>query len=194
MKKKKRPASPPPSKTKTKKPDRQPHPKRISPATEDAETTFPLNEWMIPATDAHGHSAKVFTRVPPSYKHTINVILQKKKYPWETESDMVRVAVHRLLEAIAKDSTDPEILSQQAILNSMAEASSRQLEYLHFKETLEKVSVTVAEMIRVEAYPVARKIIRNMAEQVEKFEDEYWRTRFRAELINKYGDMLKEKR
>lgn len=179
-------------KSKTAKPQ---SPNRISPATEDAETTYPLSEWMIPATDSHGHSAKVFTRCPPSYKHTINIILQKRKYPWETESDLVRVAVHRLLEAIARDNKgDAEIQSQQAILNAMAELASRQMEYLHFKETLEKSSVTVSELIRAEAYPVARKIIRNMAEQVELFEDEYWRKRFKAELIDKYGDMLKEKK
>lgn len=166
---------------------------RISPASDDAETNYPLSEWMVPATDSHGHSAKVFTRVPPAYKSLIGSILQSKRYPWETESDLVRVAVHRLLNEVAKDLKRPDITSQQALLNSLVEMASREMEYNHFKETLEKLNQTVSELIANGAQPMAKKMIRAVAEQVEKFEETYWRERYETELVSRFKTIMKEK-
>lgn len=163
----------------------------ISIATDDAEATFPPSEWMIPATDAHGHSAKVFCRCPPSYKHQIGKILQRRQFPWETESDLVRVAVHRLLNDVAKNLRDPDISSQQAILNSLVEMASRQMEYSHFKETLEKMEITVKELIADDAKQIARKMVRAVADQIESFEDPFWKTRYRDRIVKAFPDLLK---
>jgi hypothetical protein len=56
-------------------------PTPISMVPDDAETNYPISEWMVPATDANGHDAKVFCRCPPAYKGQISAILQKRKYP-----------------------------------------------------------------------------------------------------------------
>lgn len=169
------------------KPGRRP----ISVSPEDAEATYTLSEWMIPATDTHGHSAKVFCRCPPSYKHQIGAILQKHKYPWDTESDLVRVAVHRLLKDIANNLKDPDISSQQAILNSLVEMASRQMEYSHFKETLERLETTTKELIANDAKPMARKIVKAVADQLESFEEPFWQERYKKIIVEQFGNLLK---
>jgi hypothetical protein len=163
-------------------------------ASEDAESTYPLNEWMVPSQDAHGHSAKVICRLPPSYKHEMAVILQKRRYPWDTESDLVRVAIHRLLQAVAKDSKDPEIMSQQAILNALVEMSSRQMEYAHFKATLDRLKVSVQELSDMGAHVQAKKMVRAVEEQIEKFEDDDWRGRYEAEIVKHFKFLATEKK
>lgn len=169
-------------------------PHRISVATMDAEATFPLSEWMVPATDAHGHSAKVFCRCPPGYKHQINRILQAGKFPWETESDLVRWAVHHALDAIAEKMKGPdakEITNQQAILNSLVEMASRQMFYAHFKDALEKLEQTTSYLISQNAKPMARKVIHAVENQLAHFDEPFWQERYREVLVRRFAEFLK---
>jgi hypothetical protein len=105
---------------------------------------------------------------------------------------MVRVAVHRLLNDVSKDMRDPEITSQQAILNSLVEMCSREMEYVHFKDVLVKLQATVDQMVKNDAAPVAKKIIRLVKEQVDSFEETYWKKRYQTELIDKYETLLQQ--
>lgn len=175
----------------------QPQPKaqpkgRMSMSSEDAESTYPFSEWMTPSSDSHGHSTKISTRCPPQYKHQIETILQSHKLPIETESDLVRTAVHRLLEQINKEGIirDPEYSSQQAILNSLVEMSSREMEYSRYKATMEQLQATISELISNHAEPMARKLVAAVKEQVDRFEEDYWRDRYTSELITKYKHLL----
>lgn len=180
-----------------KSPSKKPKPavsrshRAISPAASDAEATYPISEWMVPATDTHGHSAKVFTRLPPSYVHQMNSILQTKKFPLDTTSDMVRLAVHRLLSEMAKVADNPDITSQQAILNSLVEMSSRQMEYAHFSDALEKLTGTVSDLMQRDAEPMARKMVREIRDQVDRFEDPWWKERYTKQLLDKWSGLLK---
>lgn len=170
-----------------------PRRRRISGASEDSETTFPLSEWMVPSQDAHGHSAKVISRIPPSYKHQMNLILQRRKFPWDTESDMVRVAIHRLLNDVSKVMEDKEVMSQQAILNSLVEVASQQMQYLHFRETLERCIITVQGQITEGAIPQAKKLIAAVKEHIEEFEDPDWKEKYRTELVERFKKALEKK-
>lgn len=172
------------------KPDRR----RISGASEDAETTFPLSEWMVPSQDAHGHSAKVISRIPPSYKHQINLILQKGKFPWDTESDLVRVAIHRLLNDVSKAMEDKDITSQQAILNALVEVASKQMQYLHFRETLERCLLTTQGLLAENAIPQAKKLIAAVEELIEDFDDPDWQEKYRTELVDRFKKQLEGKK
>lgn len=167
-----------------------PKSKALSPSSHDAETSYPVSEWMVPATDTHGHSAKVFTRVPPSYVHQMSAIIQKRKFPWDTPSDIVRIALHRFLSDVSKVIDDPEITSQQAILNSLVELSSREMEFAHFSDTLEKLGNTIAELLARDAEPMARKMVMEVAAQVSKFETGDWKTRY-EKLLDKHKGLLK---
>lgn len=166
--------------------------KRLSGAHEDSETTFPLNEWMVPSQDAHGHSAKVISRVPPSYKHQFNLILQKGKFPWDTESDIVRVAIHRLLNVVSKVMDDPEITSVQSQLNALQDVASREMQYLHFRETLERLLSVTEGLVREGAFSQARKMFETVKANVEQFEDPEWKEKYRAELIDRYEQQIKK--
>jgi Arc/MetJ-type ribon-helix-helix transcriptional regulator len=153
---------------------------------DDAESSYPLSEWMIPANDQHGHSAKVICRLPPSYKHQIAAILQQGRYPWETESDLVRVAVHRLLMAVDREINNPDITSQQAMLNSVAEVARAQMEYSHFQAVLEKLSLTVQDLTSKGAHPMAKKVIQAVSDQIDRFEEPYWKKRYTDELLTRF--------
>lgn len=174
-------------------PPTTPRRRRISGASEDSETTFPLSEWMVPSQDAHGHSAKVISRIPPSYKHQMNLILQKGKFPWDTESDLVRVAIHRLLNDVAKVMEDPDVTSQQSILNSLVEVASQQMQYLHFRETLERCIITVQGQIAEGALPQARKLVATVKELIDDFEDPDWKLKYRTELLDRFKKELEKK-
>lgn len=168
-----------------------PKSKRISPDAGSAEATYPLSEWQVPATDTHGHSAKVFTRCPPAYKHLIATILQSKLFPWDTESDLVRVALHRFLKQIEVKMKDPSVSTEMAILNSLTEIASQQMSNAHYSETLGKLKATVTYLVGSGDEPMARKVVKAIAEQIGHFEEPYWKDKYERELLKAHRDLLK---
>lgn len=164
---------------------------RISPSSADAEATYPLSEWVVPATDVHGHSAKVFCRCPPAYKHLIATVLQKGLFPWETESDLVRAALHFYLKKVAAHLKDPEVTSDLAILNSLTEICSRQMSNARYSETLSKAQTTIDFLMSRGDEPMARKLIQSIASQIAHFEEPYWKEKYDRELLKAHKELLK---
>lgn len=161
---------------------------------EDAESRMPLSEWQVPAQDSHGHTARIVVRIPPGMKHEIGVVIQSKRFPWETDSDFVRWAVHRGLQQVAEQMHDPEVTSLQSLLNSWVAAAKHEQEHLKFQGTLEMVSGIITDLINAGAHANARRIVNDMLENAGKLDDVYWRERYTTEIANRFGGVLQAKK
>jgi hypothetical protein len=149
-------------------------------------------EFMVPAADSQGHSARIFCRVPPSIKHQITRLVGSQQNPWETESDVVRWCVYVGLERLRDMTDDPEYRSAQSLLNAFVEAARIQMEHLYFARTLDEIGRQVNQLVQAGATAAARKVIEAVAERVAAFEEPYWRRRYEAELVERF-DYLKGK-
>lgn len=61
------------------------------------ELDFSHEEWVVPATDAKGHSVRESVRIPPVMHRAIEVLVASKRFPYKTVGDFVRHAIYRNL-------------------------------------------------------------------------------------------------
>ena len=60
-----------------------------------AERDRPFHyDFKLPATNDQGKSSTLATRAPIGFKHMVAAIIQQGKWPYETESEMIRHAVY----------------------------------------------------------------------------------------------------
>lgn len=156
----------------------------ISPAY--AEASAPLKEFLIPAQDAHGHTARVLVRVPPALKNAIAVILASGKYPFHTESDFARLAIYKCVQWINSLGDDPTLKGLSALLNAYIAGARVQQEHMQFTHTLEAVTRTIHELLAREAIPPARQIVQEVSARVDEIEDPYWRKRYREDIAERF--------
>jgi hypothetical protein len=171
---------------------RSPEASAISLDPDDAERSFPVSEFTIPAQDSHGHTAKVISRVPPNFKHQISVILSKQPFNqvWDTESDFLRWCIFLGLTRVTEALKDPEVTSLMALIAGHVEAARIEQEHLRFGESLQKISGTVAELMNKGAAPQAKKIILGIKLHIEQIDDPFWRTKYQEELIDRFEFLI----
>lgn len=68
--------------------------------TED-ELKYIHDEFVLPASDEHGHSSKQTVRLMPVMARQIDVLVASKRFPYETASELIRHAVFRHLHWLA---------------------------------------------------------------------------------------------
>ena len=155
-----------------------------------AEAGNPLSDFMVPSADSHGHSARVQVRLPPNMKHQIGLLVGTKKFPFDTESDFGRVAFYRLLRDLEKLAKDQTITNMQSMLNAMVASARIQQEHLHFSHVLDQVGKTLSELLGRNAQPAARKLLKEIAAQIETIDDPYWHDRYKRDLLDRFDHVL----
>ena len=60
------------------------------------------DEFMVPACDAKGHSARLNFRAPPGYGRRIDLVVSSKKTPHKTKSDVLRFCLHVGLQELER--------------------------------------------------------------------------------------------
>lgn len=143
------------------------------------------NELMPPAHDGMGHSGKVWTSVPPSLKKMMQVIVQSGKYPWETESDIVRWFVYQGLAGMREVDEDPEFTDQHRVLKGWKDVVGRFQEHLMFARSLEEAVVIVDDLRRNGALEKAREMLEKLRASVKLIEDVHWK--------KLYGEAVRKK-
>lgn len=163
----------------------------ISHRPSDAEVEFPLSDFLVPARDSQGQSAKLVLHIPRSMARTIHVLIHKRIFPFETPADIGRWCLSKGMKSLEKMAGDREITSLQAMINSWEAISRTIMEHKHYGGALKKLAKNVETLIREGHRVQARKLVERVASQVDLIEEEYWREKFKQELVVKYKDLVK---
>jgi hypothetical protein len=65
-------------------------------------TEYDSDEFIIPASDDKGHSARVNVRIPVTFEREIAVIVRSGLFPFQEESDLVRWCLAEGLRALTR--------------------------------------------------------------------------------------------
>lgn len=153
----------------------------------DRESRNPLGEYLIPSSDSHGHSCVVPIRMSPTMRMEVGAVLESKKFPWDGPSAFLRWAVHRSLREVARMLKDPELNSLVAITDGWVAVARAQAEHARFQRVMEEVTGVVTMLLAQKAKGPARKIVKQIASQIEQLDDPYWHERYKRELVKRFG-------
>ena len=126
----------------------------ISPLPTDEDID---EEWLIPSSDENGHNVRIQTRVPPGYVAAIQKIIQSGDFPYRTDSDLFRHAVHRLMRELHGMPRNRKVrgyISKLELANSIVQDSERDAATQAFFD------VTIQKMQKLQAAGHMQQVIR----------------------------------
>jgi hypothetical protein len=167
--------------------------KSISTRPSESESDLPASEFLVPVQDSHGHSAPVSARVPPQLKREAQIIVGRRVFPFETESDLVRWCLSYGLQALIKKTKDKQIVSVHSQMATWLEAARHNLEWLKYGRTLAEIKAIIKRLVDEGCIAKARTIVKRIENEIENIDDEYWRAKYTKEILRTYAWLDRQK-
>lgn len=144
-------------------------------------------DFIIPASDAKGHSERVWCRLQPGHDRQLDVILRSRKFPFRTKGDIIRWATVRGLRILEQMEEVPSVMKQvDMMMDVLNDEQLNQDCMLVFEKTRERV----ASYISTGSTGQARRLIAQQKHLAEGIPDEYWRGAYLDRLDKEFGYLL----
>ena len=157
--------------------------------TVDEAAGLPRDEraFIIPARDVRGDSVRLYCRAQPAVARLLADIQASHKYPFRTMGDVIRwcvvVGARRLAAGHAIDSVVTHIEAATAVL------ADEEFQ-IQFREYFNRLRAVVDHFVEARANGEARRCISEARGRFMLMPAGYWRDRYMAELMDRYGKLL----
>lgn len=151
----------------------------------------PYSEYLVPAQDHHGHSARADVRIPPTMAEDVERLVTKGPFPFKTKADLYRWAIWRGLTTLQEDSnntTNISVVTKGVVSKYKAEKTN-----LDYREVLDGLFQTVQALLAQGMNDNAKRLIRETLKDVQQMDDPAWRDRYTRDLTERFGFLLEKK-
>ena len=154
----------------------------------DAEDgKYDPGDFIIPASDAKGHSERVWCRLQPGHDRQLDVILRSRKFPFRTKGDIIRWATVRGLRILEQMEEVPSVMKQVDMIMDVLNDEQLHQDCLNvFDKTRERV----ASYIAAGSSGQARRLVATLKMHTSKMPDDYWRGVYMDRLEKEFGYLL----
>jgi hypothetical protein len=150
---------------------------------------YSYEEFFIPAQDDKGHSAREMIRITPELERDISIIIEGKKFPYKTRSDLIRHAMTRhvrLLHRLEPDYPKHLITAHEAQMEAMREEEMR----LHNHKVFAKLHEQVEAYLSSNEPGEARRLASVVRSKLQGVPDSAWKRRFETRFLRQYAALL----
>lgn len=149
----------------------------------------PDENFIIPATDSQGNTARLWFRAVPSLLRTIEVIVQSKQFGYRTKGDFLRHAVHRHANWLSgKDDCPRTTVGQVNAIVAVLQDDEMNKDFsLIFHKLEERIKNHLADG----GYTEAARLVLVVMRYIDEMPEGYWRSRYRDKMQSEYGSLLK---
>jgi len=145
-------------------------------------------EFIIPASDPKGHSARHWFRCIPAMARQTEQIIQTKKFPYRTKGDLLRHALHRHVSWLSSIEPMVTISGQvDAILEIMRDEEMNN----DFALVFDKMKERIAQHLAIGSRREAARLVLTIQNCIKEMPEGYWKDRYKNKIKRKYGDLLK---
>ncbi len=148
------------------------------------------DSFIIPAGDDRGHSTRLQFRCSPAYGRRIDEVVQSRKFPYKTHSDLLRHALDRHLKYL--NELEPELKLDMATIDVINRIINLKREEIDFMKSIESLADTVHFFVKKGADQKARETLREILEEVDQVQDEYLRNSYKDEIKKRFGYLMRE--
>lgn len=157
------------------------------PDHDDFNSKYDPADFIIQASDAKGHSERVWCRMQPGHDRQLDVILRSRKFPFRTKGDIIRWAVVRGLRILEQMEEVPSIMKQVDMM--MDVLADEQIHHEHMV-VFEKTRERVAAYIGSNSIGQARRLVSILKMRADGIPDDYWRGLYLERLEKEFGYLL----
>lgn len=149
------------------------------------------SEYIVPAQNSRGNSDRQWFRCQPEHARAMQIIVAEHKWPWKTQSDLIRWSVWRGIKFCQKQVRDNRMLaSVTAQAEAMMDALRYQQEQAQYTLVFGEIEKTVNLMLMHKADSEAYKTVAKMYGYIQQMPNGYWKARYLGEIIKKYKHLL----
>lgn len=146
-------------------------------------------DFYVPASDTKGHSERIWCRIIPGLARQMEEIIQARKFPYKTVSDMIRHAIRRHLVWLNEQDPTPSVTM---CVGAIIEIMRQEEEGKEFQAVIERICKGVEYHLNAKAEVEAVKLVLRVVAQMEAMPDGYWKDRYKTEVEKKFGWLLKD--
>ena len=155
-----------------------------------SEKKYSPKEFLVPSHDVKGHSDRFSFRVPPWISRQVQEIVTSRKFPYKTQSDVLRHAVFDHLMRLTKMEPIKSYIQQIQMENELIREVISQQKSSEFFAGLQQAISNYLSRGDIEQ---ASRLVTTVSAHIAAIEDEYWRDRYMQELKQRFGQLLKIK-
>lgn len=157
-----------------------------------AEASFPVGEYMVPASDAMGRSVTITCSAAPQTKRIASVILAKGLFGFKTQEDIWRYCIDKGLIHLSDHAKDDDIAGQAAMIVGWSRVAKHELEYSFYVNHLRSVQKALVSMINRGDGEKAKAVAEQIWREHDKLQDPYWRAKYRK-MAKQILDLVRER-
>lgn len=150
----------------------------------------PSRQYLIPGQDTKGHSHRVYCRVMPAHYRALCAIERSKTFGFRTIGDAIRWCIDHGVRELTARGNLPQARSALAQVDAIREILLDEQYYLEFPQTFELMATVINKHLSAGAETEAVRLIAMVRHQIEQMGEDYWREKFYAELMQRYGNYL----
>ncbi len=145
-------------------------------------------DFRVPASDTQGHSERYWARVQPMMARQVSVVLQSRMFPYRSQGDIWRHALHRHLKWLETLAPLPSIMKQ---VDAMLEVLREDEFGADFQDVLSKLNGQVNQHIGKGRFVQARELIAKVRARVDEMpDDSHWKAVYLEEIEERFGAYL----
>lgn len=149
-------------------------------------------DFIVPAQDTKGQSARLWARVQPDYDRQLDVIVGQRRFPFQTKGDVVRWALKEGLKRLAKMEPVGMMVNQMDAVDELIRSARFRHEFV---QRFNDLSATVQMCMADNELGEARRLIITIRRKLESAEtgsqvDEHWKKRYLKTLDEKFGHII----
>ena len=146
-------------------------------------------EFIVPSGDDRGHSIREYIRCPPGWERDMEIIIECRKFPYQTKSDLIRHAIlrhlawlHRIAEDMPKSYFSSLMVQRRVMQEHKFQADTEQT----FKALGDMIELYVSRS----DFKQARKMVSSCLDSLRSVAECGWKTRFQSRFTNQYGYLI----
>lgn len=153
---------------------------------------LPVSErdYIIPAQDTKGHHVRLYCRAMPQVGRLVADVHASKKFPFRTMGDLIRFCVVRQTALLASSAGIPSVVAQMDAQIALLRDEEYQLQFLDYFSSIKRVTDLYIDQ---NSAGEARRVVAQQRAALDNMPEGYWKTRYIAELMQKYGKLLDAK-
>jgi len=145
------------------------------------------SEFIIPASDTKGHSARHWFRCIPAMARQVEQIIQSKNFPYRTKGDLLRHALHRHMTWLS--SVEP-MVTVSGQVGAMLEVMRDEEMNNDFALVFEKMGERITQHLSTNSQREAARLVITVQSCINEMPDGFWKDRYQRQIKERYGSLL----
>ena len=148
------------------------------------------DEFRIPGRDNMGHSVRLFFRTFPGDAEQISAIIQGKYFPYESQSHLIRHALHKHLNWLHRLKHLGKLRSVKAANEAMLSLLKEDEYFTEYKDVFDKLSIRLNHHKGQGDFGEARRLLLEFVNCINSMPEGFWKEKYIKRLRHDHKDLL----